>query len=110
MNNRVKGKVKNRKKVSKLKSSLKVQTRNNSNSTYEVSSKSDSQYKEYDHYNRITVDKLRDNLKYEMKRICKKYRFKNNILRVIVDLNFDLNLHFWIKVNSIIHYHDFYSN
>jgi len=67
-------KVKNRKKEQKSRSNLKSQISSNSNSTSKMSCESNGHCKEYDCYNRIVVDKLRDNSKYEIKRIYKKYR------------------------------------
>ena len=68
-----------------------------------MSSESNRYYEEYDYYNRIVADKLRDNSKHEMKRIYKKYRLNNKVLRAIVNLDFDLYLHFLVKVNSTMH-------
>ena len=58
MNNRVKGKVKYQKKLLKSKSSLKVQKRNDSNSTSDMSCEINRYHEEYNCYDRAVVDKL----------------------------------------------------
>ena len=86
------------KKIKKTKSKLNFQISRDSDSTSKVSCESDSHHKEYDHYNRILVDKLREDLKCEIKRIYKKYRLNYKVIRAIVDLEFNLDLHYSAKV------------
>jgi len=72
------------------------------------SSKSNGYYEEDDYYDRIIVNKLQERLKKEMNIICKKYNLNYEIIRRIVDLEFDLDLHYSVKVNRLTFDYDFY--
>jgi len=65
---------------------------------------------ESDCYNRLVVDKLRDKSKYEINTICEKYNLDQEILRQIVNLEFDLDLYCALKVNRILDNYDFHGN
>ena len=75
-----------------------------------MSCKSDSHHKEYNCYNRIAVDKLREDLKHKMKIICKKYRFNYKVMRVIVNFEFNLDLYCLVKVSILMYNYDFYKD
>ena len=101
------------KKVKILKITLEFGSESSSNSKSisnmsNKSSESNSYYKEYEFCNRNIVNKSRERLKKEMNIICKKYNLNYEIIRRIVDLEFDLDLHYSVKVNRMIFYHDFY--
>ena len=75
-----------------------------------MSYKSYSHYEECNYYNRIAVDKLREDSKYEIKVICKKQNLDHEIIRWIVDLDFDTDSHYSVKVNGMLIDHDFYGD
>jgi len=59
-------------------------------------------------YDKIIVDKLREGSKYEMKRIHKKYRLNYKLIRVIVDLEFNPDLYYSVKVSRLMHDYNFH--
>ena len=62
---------------------------------------SDSHYSENNTYNRKVFDNSREKLKKDMDNICKMYRFNHDILRLLVEIDFKLKIHYKIKVNGI---------
>ena len=102
----------NRRKEWKLKIVFESQS-NSSNSeiTLDISYKSkesNSHYKESNCYDQKVVSKLRERLKEEMNKICKKYGFNYKLLRLIVGLDFDPDLYCKLKVNGIMYNYKFY--
>ena len=61
------------------------------------SKETDSYYKESDYYNQKITGKLRDKLKEETSKICKKYRFNHKLLRLLIELEFDPDLYSKLK-------------
>ena len=94
----------------KSKSKLKFQISRGSDSTSELSYESNSYYKDCNYYNRNITDKLREDSKCEIKRICKKYELNYKVMRVIVNLDFNPDLHYLVKVNRMIYDHNFYGD
>ena len=72
------------------------------------SSESNGHYEECDHYDRIAVNKLRERSKNEMKIACKKHSLDYEIIRQIVNLEFDLDLYYLVKVNRLMFDHYFH--
>ena len=66
-----------------------------------ILSSSDSHYSENNTYNRKVFDNSREKLKKDMDNICKMYRFNHDILRLLVEIDFKLKIHYKIKVNGM---------
>jgi len=72
-------------------------------STFNISYKSNGHCKESNYYNRKVIDKLRERLKEEMDKMYKKYRFNHDLLQLTVELKFDLDIYYKLKINRMIY-------
>ena len=69
---------------------------------------SSSYYENSDCYNQKVIDKLRERSKKEMNKMCKKYGFDHEFLRLLVEVEFDPDPYYKLKVNGMMHDHDFH--
>ena len=72
-------------------------------------SDSNINHKERDYYNRI-IDKVRENLKIKMNVTCKKYGLDYELVRLLVELEFEQEIHYKIKVNRILFNYEFHGD
>ena len=79
-----------------------------SENTSNKSGKSNSYYEEDNYYNRKVINILRERLKDEMSIIYKKYGFYNEIIRQLVNLKFNPELYYKLKVNGMIYDYIFF--
>ena len=73
-----------------------------------MSNDSYSHYKESNYYDQKVVDELQENLKNGMNEICDKYGFNHDLVRLLVELEFDLDRYCKLKVNGMMHSYDFH--
>ena len=66
------------------------------------SSESNRSYKESNSYNQNIIDKVREQSKEENYKIFEKYSFDKELLRLKVELIFDLDMHCKLKINRLI--------
>ena len=72
------------------------------------SNSSNSYHKESNSYDRKIVDKLQESSKNDMNIICNKYRFNYDLVRLLVELEFDPDIYCKLKINRILHNYDSY--
>jgi len=72
-------------------------------SDFSILSSSDSHCRESDCCNRKVVNKSREKSKNDMDTICNKCGLDHDLVRLLVELDFDLEMHCKIEVNKILH-------
>ena len=65
-------------------------------------------YKEDNQYNKQVTNKLRENLKHNIKVICNEYRFDHTVMRSLVEWPFNLDLYYKFRVNRMMYDPDYY--
>ena len=73
-----------------------------------IGNNSDSYYKEDDYYDRKVVNKVQESSKNNMNMICNKYGFSCDLVRLLLELEFDLDIYCKIKVSRILYDYNTY--
>ena len=73
-----------------------------------ASNDSDGYYAEGDCYNRKVINKFQENSKNDMKMICDEYGFDQDLVRLLVELEFDLDIYCKLKISGILHNYNTY--
>ena len=73
-----------------------------------MSNNSNGHYKESDCYDRKVIDELQEQSKIEIDTAYEKHRLDYKLVRLLVELKFDLDMHWKMIVNGILYRYDFH--